>query len=118
MIRVMVNGANGRMGRTVVQAVEGADDMQLVAAADPTFTPDGTTIFTSVDEAIAATRPEVAVDFTVPDVAFGTVGACLRAGVHAVVGTTGLTDDQMAELTALAESGPANLLVEIGRAHV
>jgi len=39
------------------------------------------------------------------------VGACLDAGVHCVVGTTGLTDEQMADLTRRAESGPANLLV-------
>jgi 4-hydroxy-tetrahydrodipicolinate reductase len=51
------------------------------------------------------------VDFTQPHVAFETVKACLEAGVHAVVGTTGLTAGQMDELTRLAESGPANLLV-------
>ena len=111
MTRVMVTGADGRMGRQVVTAVTEADDMELVAQADPALTPDGATLFTSVDEAIAATAPDVAVDFTVPSAAFGTVGACLAAGVHCVVGTTGMTDAQMDELTALAESGPANLIV-------
>ncbi|MFM8827863.1 MAG: 4-hydroxy-tetrahydrodipicolinate reductase [Actinomycetota bacterium] len=111
MTRVMVTGANGRMGRQVVQAVTDAPDMQLVAQADPELVPDGATLFLSVDEAIAATQPDVAVDFTVPSAAFDTVSACLRAGVHCVVGTTGMTDAQMADLTALAESGPANLVV-------
>lgn len=111
MTRVLVTGADGRMGRQVVTAVTEADDMELVAQADPALTPDGATLFTSVDEAIAATAPDVAVDFTVPSAAFGTVGACLAAGVHCVVGTTGMTDAQMEELTALAESGPANLIV-------
>ncbi len=111
MTRVMVTGADGRMGRQVVTAVTEADDMELVAQADPALTPDGATLFTSVDEAIAATAPDVAVDFTVPSAAFGTVGACLAAGVHCVVGTTGMTDAQMDELTALAESGQANLIV-------
>lgn len=111
MIRVMATGAAGRMGQAVVGAVNGADDMDLVAMADPVLDADGVTSFTSVAEAIATTSPEVAVDFTQPHVAFETVRTCLEAGVHAVVGTTGLTDDQMAELTRLAHAGPANLLV-------
>jgi len=111
MIRVMATGAAGRMGRAVVDAVNGADDMELVAMADPVLDADGVASFTSVADAIAATSPEVAVDFTQPHVAFETVRTCLEAGVHAVVGTTGLTDEQMAELTRLADTGPANLLV-------
>lgn len=111
MTRVMVTGANGRMGRQVVQAVGDAPDMEVVAQADPEIIPDGVTLFTSVEEALAATKPDVAVDFTIPAVAFETVGACLRAGVHCVVGTTGMTDGQMAELTDLAQSGDANLVV-------
>lgn len=111
MIRVMATGAGGRMGRAVVDAVNGADDMELVAMADPALEPDGVTSFGSVAEAIAASSPEVAVDFTQPHVAFDTVRTCLEAGVHAVVGTTGLTDGQMAELSGLAEAGSANLLV-------
>lgn len=111
MTRVMVTGANGRMGRQVVQAVGDAPDMEVVAQADPEIIPDGVTLFTSVEEALAATKPDVAVDFTIPAVAFETVGACLRAGVHCVVGTTGMTDGQMADLTDLAQSGDANLVV-------
>ncbi len=111
MIRVMVSGAAGRMGQAVVAAVGAADDMVLVAQADPALEGGREGMFATVDDAIAATSPDVSVDFTQPHVAFGTVRACLSAGVHAVVGTTGLTDEQMSELTAMAESGPANLLV-------
>ena len=111
MTSVMVTGAKGRMGRQVVQAVTDAPDMELVAQADPELVPDGVSLFLTVEEAIAAAKPDVAVDFTVPDAAFGTVSACLAAGVHCVVGTTGMTDAQMTELTSLAESGPANLIV-------
>ncbi len=111
MIRVMVTGAAGRMGQAVVDAVNAASDTELVAQADPKLAGQAPPMFRSVDEAIAATSPEVAVDFTQPDVAYATVRACLEAGVHAVVGTTGLTDQQMADLTALAESGPANVII-------
>ncbi len=111
MIRVMVTGAAGRMGQAVVQAVTDAEDMHLIARVDPALSAGGDIDFTSVDDAIAAAAPEVAVDFTQPHVAYGTVGACLDAGVHCVVGTTGLTDAQMADLAARAGAGTANLLV-------
>ena len=113
MIRVMATGAAGRMGQAVVGAVNAAHDMDLVAMADPVLEADGVTSFTSVADAIAATSPEVAVDFTQPHVAFETVRTCLEGGVHAVVGTTGLTDDQMAELTRLADAGCSHAVVEL-----
>ena len=81
MIRVAVAGAAGRMGQTVCDAVQGADDMELVARADPA-------LGTSVAEALAA-GPAVLVDFTVPDTALANAREAVDAGVHAVIGTTG-----------------------------
>jgi 4-hydroxy-tetrahydrodipicolinate reductase len=83
MIRVAVAGAAGRMGKTVCAAVEGAEDMELVGRADPLL---GTML---EDLLTAAHPPEVVVDFTQPDTALGNALACVRAGVHVVVGTTG-----------------------------
>lgn len=111
MIRVMATGAAGRMGQAVVAAVTAADDMELVARVDPELAPDGRTAFASIADAIPAAAPDVAVDFTQPAVAYGTVRACLDAGVHAVVGTTGLEPAQMDDLVQRAETGAANLLV-------
>ena len=81
--------------------------MEAVALADPALT-DG---FTDVAAAIVATRPDVSVDFTQPHVAYGNARACLEAGVHVVMGTTGITDDQLTELRRLAEAGSANCLI-------
>ena len=80
MIRVSVSGAAGRMGQAVVEAVEGADDMELVGRADPALADD-----------LAAVLPEadVVVDFSTPDAALDNVRQCVAAGVHVVVGTTG-----------------------------
>ena len=58
-IRVAVAGAAGRMGQTVCDAVAGADDMELVARVDPALD-------TTLAQALAE-RPDVLVDFTVPD---------------------------------------------------
>lgn len=82
--------------------------MELVARADPVASGEGA--YPDVSAAIAATAPQVCVDFTQPHVAFPNVRACLEAGVHVVLGTTGLTDANLAELRRIADDGPANCL--------
>ncbi|HEY5816518.1 MAG TPA: dihydrodipicolinate reductase C-terminal domain-containing protein [Solirubrobacterales bacterium] len=99
MIRVGVSGANGRMGRTVCDAVEAADGMELVAKADPAL---------GVDLADVLGEVDVVVDFSTPDAALGNATACLEAGVHVVLGTTGFDLDA---LRAVAERGEANCFV-------
>jgi 4-hydroxy-tetrahydrodipicolinate reductase len=91
VIRVAVTGAAGRMGATVCGAVEAAEDMELVARADPA-------INTSLADALA-NRPEVLVDFTVPETALENIRQAVSAGVHVVVGTTGF---DAAELEGLS----------------
>jgi 4-hydroxy-tetrahydrodipicolinate reductase len=112
VIRVGVLGAAGRMGRQVCRAVAAADDLELVAAVDPNAegAADGVDLQASV-EALGAARAEVAIDFTRPDVVRGNVRWCLHNGVHAVVGTTGISPDVLEELRALADAGPANVFV-------
>jgi len=87
MIRVAVAGAAGRMGEAVCRAVEGADDMELVARADPVL---GRSLADALGE-----RPEVLVDFTTPDTAVENARTALDAGVHVVIGTTGFDVDQL-----------------------
>ncbi len=101
MIRVAVSGAAGRMGETVCGAVEGAADMELVARADPAL---------GVELAEALEGADVVVDFTTPETAATNVGACLAAGVHAVVGTTGFDLEAM-RAAAEAAPGGANCFV-------
>jgi 4-hydroxy-tetrahydrodipicolinate reductase len=86
VIRVGVSGAAGRMGQTVCEAVEGAEDMELAGRADPSLDlPLGELLGSS----------EVVVDFTTPDAAPGNVRQCVGAGVHAVVGTSGFDLDSL-----------------------
>jgi 4-hydroxy-tetrahydrodipicolinate reductase len=102
MIRVAVAGAAGRMGETVCAAVEGAEDMELVGRADPAL---GRTLEDVLPDA------EVVVDFTQPDTALENALACLQAGVHAVIGTTGFDIDVLREATAVQQGQTANVLV-------
>jgi 4-hydroxy-tetrahydrodipicolinate reductase len=99
LIRVAVSGAAGRMGGTVCEAVDGADDLELSGRADPE-------LGTALDEVVAGA--DVVVDFTVPETALENVRTCVDAGVHAVVGTTGFDLDAMREI---AEAGSANVFV-------
>lgn len=89
-IKVAVIGAAGRMGRTVCEAVEAADGLELVAKVDL-----GDDLAT-----ITATGAQVAVDFSVPDAAPGNVAWLIDNGVHAVVGATGWSE---AKLDAVRE---------------
>jgi 4-hydroxy-tetrahydrodipicolinate reductase len=75
------------MGQTVCAAVEDAPDLELAARADPALGVELGDILGDVD---------VVVDFTVPDTALENARACVRAGVHAVVGTTGWDPSQLA----------------------
>ena len=96
MINVAVSGAAGRMGQTVCEAVEQADDMALVGRADPLLN-------TSLPDILA--DADVVVDFSVPDSAAENARVCLEAGVHCVVGTTG------ADFSGLEGVGTGNLFV-------
>jgi 4-hydroxy-tetrahydrodipicolinate reductase len=89
-IRVAVAGAAGRMGATVCDAVEGAEDMELVARADPALA-------TSLQDALSA-APEVLVDFTIPDTALANAHQAVAAGVHVVIGTTGFDVSELEDL--------------------
>jgi 4-hydroxy-tetrahydrodipicolinate reductase len=85
------------MGATVCGAVESAEDMELVARADPS-------IGVPLAEALA-NGPDVLVDFSIPDCAVANVAAAVEAGVHVVVGTTGFDPQEIKGL------GGANVFV-------
>lgn len=115
MIRVLVCGAGGRMGNEVVRAVTAADGMEIVAAVDPGAS--GHRIETGPGHvvecregliaAIAESRPDVMVDFTHPTVVEGNLRVALPLGLDCVVGTTGLSEEKLAELAELAPEGTA-----------
>jgi 4-hydroxy-tetrahydrodipicolinate reductase len=93
MTRIAVLGAKGRMGSEVVRAVQAADDLELAGAYD---------VGDDVDWAAA----DVAVDFTHPDAVMGNLEACIDAGVHAVVGTTGFDDERLEQVRSRLEQHP------------
>jgi 4-hydroxy-tetrahydrodipicolinate reductase len=102
MIKVGVLGARGRMGSEVVKAISEAADCELVAALD-----QGDSL-----DALVTNGAEVVVDFTTPDVVMGNLEFLVKHNIHAVVGTTGFSDDRLAQLhTWLAANPKAGILI-------
>jgi len=99
---VGVLGALGKVGRAVCDAVEGEDDLELVARID-------------VDDDLQGVvdgRVEAVVDFTHPDVVMDNLEFCVAHGIHAVVGTTGFDSDRLDTLRGwLAKSAGTGVLV-------
>lgn len=96
MIRVSVVGAKGRMGSHVVEAVNNAADTELALALDAG---DDLT-------AITPANTDVTVEFTVPSVSLDNVLTLIGQGVDVVVGTTGWTDEKLAQVTAALKNAP------------
>ncbi|PZS18150.1 MAG: 4-hydroxy-tetrahydrodipicolinate reductase [Pseudonocardiales bacterium] len=97
-----VLGARGRMGQQVCQAVDGADDLDLVAMVDA-----GDWLFS-----VADAGAQVLVDFTHPDVVMDNVRFAVDQGIHAVVGTTGVTAQRLDTIrTWLADTPELGVLV-------
>lgn len=102
VIRVGVLGARGKMGSTVVGAVNNAPGMEVVAALDL-----GDSL-----EALVANKADVVVDFTTPDAVMGNLAFLIDNGIHAVVGTTGFDDARVATLKEqLAKRSQVGVLI-------
>ncbi len=120
MIKVGVVGAAGRMGSEVCRAVDGADDLELVAAVDPSAAGARVREVAGIDtdlevagdlDALAAAGVDVAVEFTGPSSVGDNLRWLLEHDIHAVVGATGISDEDLAACRELAASGTANLLI-------
>lgn len=94
-MRVGVFGAAGRMGAEVCRAVTAAEDLELVGGLDVGDDPDQ-----------LAGAVDVMVDFTTPAAVMANLAWCIEHGVHAVVGTTGFTEERLAELGRLLGEQP------------
>jgi 4-hydroxy-tetrahydrodipicolinate reductase len=135
-VRIAVLGATGRMGRSLIQAINESTEFELVGALaspdSPALGTDageaaglnrrfGTTVTAEHDAALA--RAEVALDFTVAGAVAGNLAACVRRRCALLVGTTGLDADteaalaeasrRIAVLVAANTSLGINLLVQL-----
>ncbi|MER2105830.1 MAG: 4-hydroxy-tetrahydrodipicolinate reductase [Solibacillus sp.] len=113
-IKVAIAGARGKMGIEAVHTMMKRDGMELVAVLD--YKQEGVTladlgtfpthytapIFTDFTELVEKTQPDVLIDLTNPEAVYEHTKQALLHNVRPVIGTTGFTDEQLAELTELA----------------
>jgi 4-hydroxy-tetrahydrodipicolinate reductase len=113
-LRIAVAGASGRMGRMLVEAVLQADDCTLAAAIDQPASPalgqdagaflgQATGVAISGDVRAALSQADVLIDFTRPEGTLAHLAVCRELGVQAVIGTTGFSEAQKAEIAAAAK---------------
>jgi len=110
-IRVVVQGASGKVGQVVVNALCLEPEMQVVGAVDLQVSEDylplpdksGSVPFSSnLDYILTNCQPDVLVDFTIAQATMPAVRIAVKQGVNLVIGTTGLTADELSEIDRLA----------------
>jgi len=112
-LRIAIAGASGRMGRMLIEAVQAAPDCVLAGALDRAENPSigldatgwlgvasGVAITDDLDQGLA--QADVLIDFTRPEGTLAHLARCRAKGVRMVIGTTGFTELQKAEIAAAA----------------
>lgn len=108
---IIVMGAAGRMGSAIARLVLQADDLVLAAVLERPeaenllhgFKASGAIISTDISTVLPACPGAVVIDFTSPESSIATACACAAHGNPIIIGTTGFSDDQLAELEGLAK---------------
>jgi 4-hydroxy-tetrahydrodipicolinate reductase len=119
-IKVVVYGALGRMGQTLVDALCREPDMQLVGAVDikaaknelPLTDGSGTVpLSTRLEDILSAARPEVVVDFSTASAVMPAVCLAAEREVNLVIGTTGMSADDLKEIDRLAKAKGVGIVI-------
>lgn len=122
MIRVMVCGAYGKMGREVLKALHKDEQLSIVGAVDEKSDfadvgdligvgKTGVIVGKDINAVIAETKPQVMVDFTKPDAVMNNIRIAIRNGVCPVVGTTGIDEIAIQELNELCGRNKVNAFI-------
>ena len=101
-IKVLVNGAKGKMGSETLKAVRADNDLELVGQTD---------IGDDLSSEIKKTKADVVVDFTQPDHVMRNIERIIENGAHAVIGTTGIKENQLSIIEKLCKEYKVNCLI-------
>jgi len=119
-IRVVVQGASGKMGREVISALCREPEMEAVGAVELKVAEDYLTLpdssqsipFSSdLEQILSSCQPDVLVDFTIHAATMPAVRIATKQGVNVVIGTTGLTEDDLSEIDRLATAHQVGAVV-------
>ncbi len=124
-IKVLVCGAAGKMGQATVRAVSSEAGFKLVGAVDRSgnlkigtdiglicgIDEVGIKLTGDLKETISKSQPDVLVDFTMPEIVIVNAQMALKAGVRVVIGTTGMTKDDISELSKISKQNATGTIV-------
>jgi len=124
-IKVLVCGAVGKMGQAVVRAVDAEAGFKVVAAVDRSgnlnigkdigllchINEIGVRLSGDLKETISKSNPDVMVDFTMPEIVIVNAQTALKAGVRVVIGTTGMTKDDINELSKFSKQNAIGAII-------
>ena len=115
MIKIGVTGALGKMGKQVVSAVLADDELELVCAVDKLNigfeVAPGVKIQDDIKKAISDTKPDIMVDFTQPSVIYDNIKTYLNLKTKAVIGTTGLKEEQIKDIEKMSKQQNTGILI-------
>jgi 4-hydroxy-tetrahydrodipicolinate reductase len=118
-IKVVIHGALGKVGRELISAVPKEAGLELVGAVDIlasqayVMADDAVKVPLSKDLAsmIQTSHPQVVVDFTIAEASIAAARIALKQGVNMVIGTTGLSEDDIKEIDKLARKNKAGVII-------
>ena len=124
-IKVLVCGAAGKMGQAVVRAVDSEAGFKLISAVDRSDNPNigkdigticsisetGVKLSGNLKDSISKFSPDVMVDFTMPEIVIVNAQIALKSGVRVVIGTTGMTKDDINELAKLSKQNSTGAII-------
>jgi 4-hydroxy-tetrahydrodipicolinate reductase len=102
MIRVVVNGAQGKMGREIVKFTEDSADLELAGTVE---------VDDSLDAILSQVKPDIVIDFTTPETRMEIIQTCVAHDVNIVVGTTGFTDNDLVQIKELLASKKCGVFI-------
>ncbi len=117
-IKVVVNGASGKMGQVIIQTIAREPELQVVGGVDAKIPSDSITLpqgkvplSTNLETILSITKPDVMVDFTIASAVLQSARTATKNGVNLVIGTTGLKSEDVAEIGRLAEAAKVGAFI-------
>lgn len=104
MTRIIISGANGKMGKVIASVIASRDDCEVVAGVDCNTSPANFPIYSSIDE--VAEEADVVIDFTNPVLLPSLLNYVKEKNISLVIGTTGYSDEQKEMIKEASKSAP------------
>ena len=102
MIKILINGCNGKMGQVVSELAKKDEEIEIVGGFDISKSEEEYPIFTSIEE--INIKPDVIVDFSVPKATFNILEYAQKTNTPIVIATTGFTDEENKKIEEISKN--------------